>query len=226
MTTANDIISAAFRRIGVSPTTTQTANALISLNNMISLWGADFMVPSVTLESSTLTTATAEYTVGPSKDIDTTRPSKLVGCYLRDSDGYDHPVEVLSREDYNKVYDKDVSGLPEGVYFEPTETYITLYFDRVPDEAYTAYLTFWKNFTEFTATSATFSQPNEYKKPMIENLAVNLDEVFDRDVPQTLWLQAEDSYMKLKKLNSTTRLVPKSKFDLAGTGWNITTDSY
>ena len=46
MATAGDIITAAFLKVGVdSPTTAQTASALISLNNMISAWSVEFLAP-------------------------------------------------------------------------------------------------------------------------------------------------------------------------------------
>lgn len=46
MATAADLITAAFQKVNIyDPTTAQTASALISLNNMIASWGAEFMFP-------------------------------------------------------------------------------------------------------------------------------------------------------------------------------------
>ena len=61
MATAADIIQAACNKIGVyAPNTAQIASGLISLNNMVSAWGVEFLspVPARSLFSEYATTAT------------------------------------------------------------------------------------------------------------------------------------------------------------------------
>jgi hypothetical protein len=57
MATANDLITAAFQKVNVySPTTAQVDSALISINNMISMWGVEFLAYAPTSESFSVTT--------------------------------------------------------------------------------------------------------------------------------------------------------------------------
>jgi len=230
MTILSEIIYPAFRKIGLKTadlTSDQVANALIAFNNMISSWGADFLTTSVISESFALTSGTAEYSIGSGGDFDTIRPMKVVSCFLRDSDGYDSPVNVMGSRDYSPIVDKDASGRPTALYFVPTLTMATITFDYAPDAAYTAYFEFWKNFTEYTTTSSPVAYPNEYKQPMILNLAINLDELWDRTVPNTLFIQAQNAYDLVKRLNASTRRVSKTKFDIPGQGrYNINTDNF
>jgi hypothetical protein len=103
MATANDIITAAFGKIEVSTfTTAQADSALINLNNMVSMLGADGLMYAVSTESFTATVADPEYTIGSGADWDTARPLNVISCYLRDSESYDWPVKVMSGKDYNK----------------------------------------------------------------------------------------------------------------------------
>ena len=69
MADAQEIITAAFNKIQVTTVTTaQTASALINLNNMVSLLGADNLMYTVVAESFELTEGDAEYTIGTSAD--------------------------------------------------------------------------------------------------------------------------------------------------------------
>lgn len=227
MATVGDaVLSPAFRKADIeSPTSTQIAQALVSLNNLISLFGADFMVPSVTREELTLTSAKSEYTIGPSGDLDTVRPINIANGYLEDSDGYSYPIKEMSVSEYNAISLKTQDGRPTKYYFIPEETKAKVIFDYEPDQAYTAHFEFNKNFVEFATETATFSSPNEYKAFFVYNLAISIAEDWGRKVSQTLYTMAERSKEIIERMIATTRKPPKAKFDFTGGGrYNIETD--
>jgi len=231
MATAATIISSAFQKIRIdSPTSAHNTAALISLNNLISLEGTDFMFPYVVEESHTLTAADYEYTIGSGGNLDTVRPDLLLDCYLRDTDGYDYPLKILSKTDYARKVNKDKTGRPEGVYFLPEYPLAKVFFDYAPDIAYTAYFNFQKNFTEFATSATDVSLPNGYKEYLTYLLAISLSEDFDRVVPKSLYVRAQESKAVIDRLNAATKQVPKARFETVkiedAPTYSITSDEY
>ena len=227
--TAATIISASFDKIGIAtPTTAQNTSALTSLNNMISLMGADFLPPYITRYSAALTIADAEYTIGSSGNFDTVRPSKIESAFLRDASSYDHPLKIISAKDYNQIYNKSLTAAPECLYYQPEYPLGKLILDSAPEQAYDLHMDMWVNFTEFAALSTSFSLPPEYKAFLVYNLAVSLAEDWDRNVSKTLYAMAQESKNVIERLNASVRLTPTAKFDvpmpIAVGGYNIETD--
>lgn len=220
MTTAADIITAASIKVGVyNPTAAQTATALISLNNLVSLLGVDMIPPVVTSESFNLVVGDSEYTIGNSgsPQWNTVRPDSVKSCFLRDANANDFIMGKMSSRGYNALYNKAYSGRPTSLYFLPEYPLAKIIFDRSPDYAYTAYFEFLKNLTEFATTSTTVSLPNEYKQCLVYNLAVSLGEDWDRVIPQTVQREAIRTREVLDYLTASRTPPPLARFDFAGT---------
>lgn len=227
MTTAANIITATFQKIGIdNPTVAQTASALISLNNMISSWGVELLTNVVVRESKALTAGTASYTIGAGGDFNTIRPIKIDTAYLSDTENYDWPLQVINAKEHNDIYYKSIVGRPRKIYFIPEYPLAKIIFDCEPDVTYTLYVEFIKNFTEFAATTTNIDLPNEYKEALIYNLAISLAEDWDRNLSKTILLKAMMLKENIGWLNAITRPVPESKFELLDGGLNldITTD--
>lgn len=230
-TTAGDIITASFLKVGVEvPTTAQTASALISLNNMMSLLGADMLAPVVTRASFAMTIGDAEYTIGDGGDFDTDyRPMQITSCFLRDSDNYDYPVSIMGARDYAAISDKSTDVRPSHVYFVPEYPLPKLIFSSCIATAHDVHLEWLANFTEFTATTTSFALPPEYKECLVYNLAVSLGEDWQREVTKTVYAQAMRTRDVVDRLNAAARTVPKARFDVGpslGLGdYSIVTDS-
>jgi hypothetical protein len=226
-----DVITPAFSKIGIqSASTAQQASALVSLNSLMSLEGADYTVPCLTRESFALTIADEEYTIGTGGNFNTARPIKLENCFLRDSVSFDYPLRVISPKDYNDLPEKTFTGTPQYVYFVPEYPLAKIIFDKPPYQAYDAYFDFWKNFTEFALTSTPVTLPNEYKAFLTYNLAVSLAEDWDRKVSQSLYAMAKESKEIIGAMVASTKPAPRAKFehiygsDVGKT--NILTDEY
>jgi len=229
-TTAGDIITASFIKVGVgSPTAAQTASALISLNNMISMFGAENLLYSVVSESHALVVADTEYTVGSGGQWDTDRPIGVRSCYLRDANNYDHPVKCFTYKEYNDITNKSYSGRPNKLYFLPEYPLAKIIFNAASDYAYDAYFEFYGNFEEFALTTTAVTLPPEYKEALVYNLAISLGEDWDRKISQTVIVKAAMSKEVLEALIASQNTPPKAKFDFGGmagvsVGMNIETD--
>jgi hypothetical protein len=104
--TAREIIMKAFRMNSINtPTTTQLANGLTLLNDMISSWSAEGLsVPFVTFENFPLVSGYSVYTIGAGADFNTVRPIRIIGGFIRDAEGQDWPViPTMNRWEYDAL---------------------------------------------------------------------------------------------------------------------------
>lgn len=223
MTTASDIITAAFNKIGVySPTAAQQATAFTSLNNMISFWGVEGMQHSVTSESFSLVSGVASYTIGSGGDFDTVRPIGIKNCFLRRLD-FDHRIRIISPVDYNVISLKSSESKPDALYFLPEYPLAKVIFNCKADYDYEAHFEFLKPFTEFASASEDVSLPPEYKEALIYNAAITFAEDWDRKAPDSVVVKANQKKDALNTLNAALNKPPTARFDFHGSTINIIT---
>lgn len=227
-TTVNDLTDAAYLKCGLrSPTLDEDTIALDTLNNMLSLWGADFLTPYVTRESFDLIIGQAEYTIGSGAayDFDTVRPISIANVYLESSDGYSYSVIAMGPKEYNRIGRKAQDGRPTKVYYVPEYPIGKLIFNKETDVVYTAYFEFWKAITEFEAKTSTVSLPLELKEAIIYNLAIRLAENNAIDLPRSVITLAVHTYNLISRLSSINQKQPPAVFDFSGgPTYNIITD--
>lgn len=227
MSTATDIINAAYRKVGFSDVTDgDRTEALVNLNNLVSSWGAEFLNYYTVRESLVLTIGTATYTIGSTGNLDTVRPLSLKSAILRNSEGSDTPLDVIAARDYNEITSKAWEAKPVAVYFLPEYPLAKVIFDCEPSETYTAYFDFEKNLTEFAAITTTMLLPDEYKEALVYNLAISLAEDKGIIVPVTGTVRNTAQRLKdnLDRLNAVNKPVPEAKFDYrSGVAFDIST---
>lgn len=224
MATAQNIIDAAFRKIGHSdPTSTDRTEALENLNNLISSWGVEFLNHYVSRESLTIGSTTAEYTIGVGGDLDTIRPIAILDAVLRDSSSYDYDLTVIAGKNYNDIRYKSNPIRPTEIYFLPEYPLAKVIFDCVPDATYTAILDLERNLTEFAALTTTVSLPDEYKEALVYNLAISLAEDKGINVRSSIVETAQRTKEMLSRLNAVNRPPAEARFDMAaGPAFDIT----
>ena len=216
MVTAQNLIDQAYRKIGlISPTSTENSNALESVNNMLSLWGTEFLVPYKTRESFTMTVGKAEYTIGSGGDFDTVRPISISSGFFVDDDNYSFPITKMSEQEYNNIGSKTLDGRPTRFYYIGEYSLGKIIFNKETAIAYTVYFEFWKNFTEFAALETTVALPNEYKDAIVYNLAVRLAENNSIVLPVSVARTAAISLALISRLSAINRVVPPAKFDFS-----------
>ena len=104
--TGRELIVRAFKMNSIAtPSTTQLANALILLNDMLSSWSIDgLIVPSAVYEYFDLVEGSSVYSIGSGGSFDTIRPYKMLSCFIRDSENQDHNVEpTMNRWEYDRL---------------------------------------------------------------------------------------------------------------------------
>uniref|UniRef100_A0A6H1ZCV7 Putative tail protein n=1 Tax=viral metagenome TaxID=1070528 RepID=A0A6H1ZCV7_9ZZZZ len=222
MADAQAIIDAAARKCGIlSLDSNEYADLLADLNNMISLWGLEDLFPYLVSESLALTIGTSQYSIGSGGDIATARAISIKNCFLRNSDGYDYPVESFGADEYNAITLKTSEGRPTKVYYIPEYPLGLIQFNYEPDEAYTAYFDFEKNFTEFAAITTDVDLPNEYKEALIYNFAIRIAENNSVNLPQTVLASASYSKNLLSRSKAINNPPRKAKFDIMTSGYSI-----
>jgi hypothetical protein len=213
-TTAQTIIDAAYRKIGIqSPDSEEDAFALEALNNMISLWGAALLPPSITSTNHLLTIGVLEYTIGTGGTIDSERPLYIANAHIRDaSTGDDVPLKILSGEEFNAITDKDESGTPTGLYYLAEYPLGKIFLNKAPGATDTLYIEYWGNFTELEALSTEVVLPAEYKKALIYNLAVELAEDNSIELPPSVYRAAEFAQILIARIVAASRIPAKTEF--------------
>lgn len=143
--TAGDIINSSLRTLGVlgatdSATTTDITNCLQALNIIVKDWGKDaqylwkqkeILLPMVT--------SIASYQIGPTAigtgALVTDRPLRIIDSFIRDSNGHDTNLQIISKQEYNLLGDKTSSGVPNQIFYDPQLTNGLLYVYNVPADS-------------------------------------------------------------------------------------------
>ncbi len=202
-------------------------DGLESLNNLISSLNEEgLMIPSVTKVSKTLVAGTNEYTIGTGADIDTTRPMSIRTAFIRDSNDYDHHVEIKAIEKYARIAAKTTQGRPSNLYYNPAYSLGKIYLYMTPDTAEDLHMDLIVPLAEISAVGDTVDLPREYKRMLIYNLAIDIAPQFDIEDYQILVRVANETKRVIKRLN--IQPVPMMTMDNALTGkgrrYNIDSD--
>lgn len=186
--TRDDIIRAALRKLdvigeGQTPSTEDYTNCAFALNIMIKAWEKDgFYLWKVVDIPVTTVSANEAYQIGDTATGTgakvTNRPIRLMdSCYIRDADGVDTPLTLISRQEYNMLSNKTTSGVPNQIYYDPQLTNGVLYVYPSPEDAtHTIYVTAQIPVYDFASSSEALDFPQEGYQAVVYGLA---DEVMD-----------------------------------------------
>ena len=235
----SSLLNASLRKIGglsssETPETARSAEALEALQSMLRSWSSlRINVFASVKESFNLVSGTASYSWGSGGVIATARPNNLLGVYVRDSSGVDHPVEIVSEGRYRSVTSKTLSGRPTYTFLHPLYPLAYLYVYPVPDAIEAMWLDSLKPFTEassFSAITDIIAFPVNYEEAIIYNLAIRLAPEYGKTVSAEVALIASKSFSNLITLNAASQVEPVSITvpgdSLYGDGYSINTDSY
>ena len=178
MTTIRELITDSLELIevvgaGEAPTAEDAATMLRTLIKMLDNWSIDGnKVFTETKETFPLTANDEDYTIGSGGDFSTTQPLRILGATVELSGGPSTSLEILSAEDYAAREDKNLSGLPFGVWFKRGYPLGTLIFYNKPSQAYTLKLYSEKPLSSYTSINDTFVGPPGWEQAITYNLAV------------------------------------------------------
>jgi len=215
--TAQQIITASMRKLAIAKSgetlsTQELADGLEVLQTMLRAWSAVKIAVFASVEESfTLGVGTASYTWYSGGTFNSVRPHKVTGAYVQDSDGYSHPVRIISEGLYRSFALKATSGRPSSIFPLYGFPYVTVYLYPVPNAAESLHVDSLKPFTEtssFDALGSTLSFPVYYEEAIIYNLAIRLAPEYGKTVPAEVVAIATRSYDNLITLNASNQVEP------------------
>jgi hypothetical protein len=219
--TTLDLITAALQTIGAYAASETLAApdaeiGLETLQDLLAEWSdGGLMIPCLVTESLSMVVGQVSYTVGESgaPDLNTVRPEQVIGAYIRDSGGYDYPVEIIGESQYRALTTKSgTSGRPDRLYPKYSVPNATIYLYPEPDSTDTLYLVSNKTFIEpvlYTENLLNTTQlPRNYFNALKWNLAIELCTPFLREPTPLMVKRASDTKNTIKKLNMARTVEP------------------
>lgn len=218
--TALDIIKDAMKEIGVlaideTPTASEATDGLRALNGMLDSWSARKLLSLAGIQGSfNLTANKASYTIGVGGDYSTSVPLDISDAFIRDLNGVDTNIEIVTMELYNSYGDKSTSSArPTTIVFDAGLTQqaspkATLYVYPIPDASttYTLFITQQKMMTEFPLISTVVTFPPAYFRALKFNLALEIYGAYFSEsktpVPQRLVRLAMESMRIIETINA------------------------
>jgi hypothetical protein len=140
MSTAQDIIESALRKISVLGTgssldATEGADALATLNNLLSTWSVEGnLVYNTTTETLSLTGGDGEYTIGSGGDFNTARPRRIISAFVTEGTT-DYPLTIYSADQYASIPQKSTTGIPRVLWYDDNYPLANIRLYSVPDGA-------------------------------------------------------------------------------------------
>lgn len=216
----NALVMSGEKTIGGTLDTDEQRYYLSRLNSMIDLWSNErLMIFTLSQTSFALTNSQGSYTIGNGGNFNMTRPTKLVDpCFIRDSDNFDSPLEIINMEAYGRIVEKTADGsYPKYVAydsgFSATST-ARIYFWPEPAASLTTFINTFQPLTNFSTVSQNLLMPPGYQDAIESNFAVRSAPGFVV-VSQDLKDAARLSKAIIKSTNSRA---PVSRLDYGITG--------
>lgn len=210
MTTARDMIKNSLRNISVlgigsSLDATEADDALSLLNDMIASWSAEGnMIYNTTVETFSLVTGTAAYTIGTGGDFSTDRPMSITAAFVT-INGTDYPLTVYGAKQYSEISDKDDTGTPCIIWYDDNYPLGNIRIYPAPDTTTTLTLYSEKALTGFATLDTVYAMPAENKAALIPNLSVWLAPQYEREASPTIKKIANSTKSIVSKQNRKSK---------------------
>jgi hypothetical protein len=211
---ANDIINSALRLIkalatGEIPTATESADALLILNDMVDSWNADrLMIYTISRNVFDLVSGQQTYTCGDGGNFNMQRPASIqtytVISLQNPAQPLELPLDVYTDVAWAGVPVKNIqSSLPTAVYDDGGFPFRNISYWCVPNVgSLQAGIYSWQAVNRFLDLTTKYSFPPAYLKALRYNLAVDLAPEFGATVPDAVASQALQTKAAIKSINA------------------------
>lgn len=235
MGTARDLVKAAMRKIGViavgeNPSAEELQDGLSALNSLLSsLSNENLLIYETPRESFQLVGGKQTYTMGPSGDFVTSRPTSISNILLKDQSGAEYPVRLLSLDEFESISLKSTqSTIPAYAYTETTYPNVSISLWPVPSEERTLIIDSSKPLPLYQTGNATVSLPPGYEQMLIYRLAIDLAPEYGKPVSAEVARSAAEAVANLKRINTRVDYLTSDAADVGSRryGFNITTGRY
>jgi hypothetical protein len=189
---------------GETPTGEEATDALATLNDVLENWDTE---PMSLWSTSNFVGATvagqATYTIGPSGNFNTTRPSQISGGYVTFS-GVDFTFDVIGQLEYNGFSLKTFQQpIPEKLLYvnDFPLGLVTLW--PVPSQVLPITLTFDRLITQIPTLATAINYPPGAVKALRYALAIELATEYGSPIDTSLAAIAADSKADYKRANKS-----------------------
>lgn len=223
MPTAGELIDSALSKIGVL-NAGETADAedaavgLTNLNTLVDAWENEGMYAYTTTDTTfTLPAATVSRTIGPSMQINMTRPVRILEGSFTRADGKDYPLRPITEAEYNSIgYKSDyASTAPDVCFYDGGVPTGNVYFWPPTVGSVEVHLITPEAGGSATSLTTNFVFPPGYRLAIEANLAVEVAPYFNIEPPPRLLLAAQNSKRLLKRTNSRVPQMETPDFTVA-----------
>ena len=208
-----DLITGAMRLIGVlaaeeSPTSSEVADGLLALNDMIEAWSAErMMIFTITILDFPLTPGKQNYTYGLGGDFNAPRPVNIdhmgIITFNNPAQPLELPLDMLSDQGWQDIPVKGISStFPQKCYDDGAFPLRNLGFWCIPSAPCSVRVYSWTALTQFTDLTTDITFPAGYAKALRYNLALELAPEYNKEPSSLVLAQAIDSKARIKSINA------------------------
>lgn len=206
--TALDLIKRALRLLGVystgeEPPAHESQDALAALNALMgSLSNDSLQVFARRVDAIALPAGTASVTVGPSGDTITDRPVEVLEESFLRIGSTDHPLNLLTLDQWNAIDGKALAGTPSALYVQPDMPDITVHLWPQPAEAATLHLWSRKPIRIFDTLTTELALPPGYERMLAFMLAIDLAPEYQVEPSAAVVRGAASARRSIKRTNA------------------------
>lgn len=215
-----EILDEAFERCRVDPakiTARHIISARRSMRFMLADWATDdYHDFRIVQESFTTVESQATYTAGVDFDITDIRLIDVLNVVLTRS-GVDTPVEIMSRQEYLNIPEKDIEGRPDRIFIDKQRDQLVFTLWTTPENS-TDIIKFdaVRKFEDSDTAADTADIPYQMQEAFVAGLAFKLSEKYaPPELEQALYGKAQLAFRKgtnAVRERGDVRIVPDSGF--------------
>jgi len=209
------------------PDTDQINIGMQVLNSMLNEWSTRRSgIYTVTKETHTLTIGVGEYSIGPTGDIVTSRPIRMLDAYIDNNDS-DYKVAIIDREWWNRRAFKELTAIPSELYYEPTFPDGTIRLYPEPSGTYILNIDTAKPLAQYTSITDDLNLPPEYENSLKFNVAIDWANELGVDPSNVVAARAAETYKNLRSLHGQpVKRIHTNIFGGQARDYDITGDIY
>lgn len=206
--TVRDLIYRALRLAGAVGTgdrvdANDAQDALLALNQMIDGWSTDNLMIYVTNETAfPLLPGVPSYTLGPTGDFVTERPTSIQYAFTRDANNIDRQLTQMTQQDFSTIVLKNIGNtFPWAMTSDNgfPNAQITLF--PYPLQGLTLFLGLVQVLDQFANLSDSVTMPPGYEEAIVFNLAECIAPEYDRTVTTYVSKRAAMALGRIRSLN-------------------------
>lgn len=189
---------------GETPSAATFSDSLLAFNQLIDSWNTERLsVYCLAEHTFTWNSDDVSVTVGPSGDVDITRPIKVdyATCYVME--GISYPLYFINQEQYSDIPSKDLDGaVPRALLVTMNNPDITLTLYPKPSQDIEFHLFYTKALPYPVTAETELSLPAGYLRALKFALAVEIACEFGVEPSSTVKKIADNAKRNLERINS------------------------